>query len=152
MAEDMINSPAHYRRGGLEAVDVIHGYGMSYLLGSATKYILRCLHKSDGLHAKQDLKKARWFLNSYLTKRPRFPCRPITGRPVHAEIVEAFELTNNLADAMLGILNAAKSYADPDDRSEQTAFIRDAISFVNAELETFPGGQDGDTYIADGKL
>lgn len=150
MAEDMINSPSHYKRGGLEAVDVIHGYGMTYLLGSATKYVLRCQHKADGMHAVQDLKKARWFLGAYLTKSPRFPCRPITGRPSHDEIVTAFDLSNNLADAMLAILNAAKSYADPDDRSDQTVFVRDAIAFVSSEIESLSGQPD--SVFPDGKL
>jgi hypothetical protein len=55
---DPIN-PNHYKRGGLEAIQVIEAFELDYYLGSATKYILRAGRKGD---RNEDLKKAIWFL------------------------------------------------------------------------------------------
>lgn len=56
--KDPIN-PSHYKRNGLEAIDVIEAFELNYRVGSATKYILRLGHKNDAL---EDLRKAIWFL------------------------------------------------------------------------------------------
>lgn len=56
---DPVNAPAHYRRGGLEAISVIEAFELSYRLGNAVKYILRAGHKGDRL---EDLRKAQWYL------------------------------------------------------------------------------------------
>jgi hypothetical protein len=60
---DVVNHPPHYRApNGLEAIDVIEGFGLdqSFPLGNAAKYLLRAGRKGDAL---QDLKKARWYLD-----------------------------------------------------------------------------------------
>ena len=60
---DPVNSPQHYRAAnGLEAIDVIEGFGLdrSFRLGNALKYLLRAGRKGDAL---EDLRKARWYLD-----------------------------------------------------------------------------------------
>lgn len=61
---DAVNKPPHYNNGGIEAIDYIKqqlGSGFKgYLEGNVLKYIHR--HKYKG-NAKQDLEKARWYLD-----------------------------------------------------------------------------------------
>jgi Protein of unknwon function (DUF3310) len=59
---DMVNSPEHYRVGGIETIDFIEAKGLDkdYYLGNAIKYISRANHKGNRL---EDLKKAQWYLN-----------------------------------------------------------------------------------------
>jgi len=62
---DSVNSPAHYKYGKKETIDVIqdcmtddeyHGY----LKGNVLKYVSRYKFKGEPL---QDLEKAQWYLN-----------------------------------------------------------------------------------------
>lgn len=58
---DPVNHPAHYKSdNGLEAIDVIEGFGLGFHLGNVVKYILRAGRKD---HLIQDLRKARWYLD-----------------------------------------------------------------------------------------
>jgi hypothetical protein len=63
---DPVNHPAHYKRGGMEAIDVIEAFDLGFQLGNAVKYILRAGHKGDAL---EDLKKARWYLDREIGRR-----------------------------------------------------------------------------------
>jgi len=57
----MVNHPPHYKaKGGLEAIQVIESFDLNFLLGNATKYILRANKKGNKI---EDLKKAIWCLN-----------------------------------------------------------------------------------------
>lgn len=56
---DSVNHPAHYQSNGMEAIDVIEAFGLTFNLGNVIKYILRAGKKDD---AKQDLSKALWYL------------------------------------------------------------------------------------------
>jgi hypothetical protein len=56
---DMVNSPAHYKVGGIETIDFIEAKGLSYNLGNVVKYVTRAGHKGN---RKEDLEKARWYL------------------------------------------------------------------------------------------
>ena len=58
---DPINHPAHYRSGGLEAIQVIEAFGLGYALGNCVKYVLRAGRK-DPSKTLEDLKKAAWYL------------------------------------------------------------------------------------------
>ena len=64
---DMVNSPSHYTKGKVEAIEIIEDaieeapsvkHGM--LQAQVLKYLLRLWHKID---AKEDALKARWYLN-----------------------------------------------------------------------------------------
>ena len=64
---DGVNSPAHYTRGSQEAIDIIEeaiqdapDVKSGMLQAQALKYLLRVWLKDN---SKQDLEKARWYLN-----------------------------------------------------------------------------------------
>lgn len=57
---DMVNSPPHYKTGGVETIDFIEAKKLDYNLGNVVKYITRADHKGD---KHEDLCKARWYLN-----------------------------------------------------------------------------------------
>jgi hypothetical protein len=56
---DLVNSPPHYRVGGIETIDFIEAKNLNYNLGNAVKYITRSDHKDNRV---QDLEKARWYI------------------------------------------------------------------------------------------
>lgn len=60
---DPVNHPPHYKHGGIETIDIIEAKGLGFHLGNAVKYILRAGHKDD---ARQDIEKARWYLDRWL--------------------------------------------------------------------------------------
>jgi hypothetical protein len=63
-----VDSPAHYQAAnGLEAIDVIEGFGLNYRLGNAVKYLLRA-GKKDPAKRRQDLEKARWYVQREIEK------------------------------------------------------------------------------------
>jgi hypothetical protein len=57
--EDNVNSPAHYKAGGIETIDFIEAKQLGYNLGNVIKYVSRADHKGKKL---EDLKKAEWYL------------------------------------------------------------------------------------------
>lgn len=60
---DIVNSPAHYKVGGIETIDFIEAKKLGYNLGNVVKYVTRAGHKGN---LKEDLEKARWYLNREL--------------------------------------------------------------------------------------
>src|SRR5690625_2765524 len=66
--DDMVNHPKHYTQGKYETIDVILDITQQlpgpqgYLVGNIIKYLSR-YHFKNG---KQDLEKARWYLNKLL--------------------------------------------------------------------------------------
>lgn len=62
---DNIN-PDHYKGGnGLESINVIEEFNLSFALGNAVKYILRA-GKKPGQPKEQDIKKSIWYLEREL--------------------------------------------------------------------------------------
>jgi len=57
---DMVNSPPHYTKGGIETIDFIEAKELGYHLGNVVKYITRSDHKGSTL---EDLEKAQWYLS-----------------------------------------------------------------------------------------
>lgn len=57
---DMVNSPPHYKRGGIETIDFIEAKQLPYNLGNVVKYITRAEHKGSEV---EDLRKAQWYLS-----------------------------------------------------------------------------------------
>jgi len=70
---DVVNSPPHYKTGGIEAIEGIEAsmgpeaYA-GYLKGSVTKYLWRYEKKGKPL---EDLKKARWFLDRLIAAQEK---------------------------------------------------------------------------------
>lgn len=59
MNADPVNHPAHYKApNGLEAIDVIEGFGLGFHRGNMVKYALRAGRKGDAI---QDIEKAVWY-------------------------------------------------------------------------------------------
>jgi len=66
----IIDHPAYYTRGGIEAIDVIEAWDLGFCLGNAVKYISRAGHKSSESQLV-DLKKARWYLEREIARLER---------------------------------------------------------------------------------
>ena len=64
---DMVNSPAHYTKGGIETIDFIEAKGLDsdYHIANVIKYVSRAPHKGNAL---EDLKKAAWYLARRIEK------------------------------------------------------------------------------------
>lgn len=62
---DAVNSPVHYKDGGIETIDFIEAKQLNYRLGNVVKYVSRAGKKDDVI---QDLEKARWYLNREISK------------------------------------------------------------------------------------
>jgi hypothetical protein len=62
---ELVNHPEHYKAKGFEAIDIIEAYELNFALGNAVKYILRADKKAN---KKQDLEKAKWYLEHELDK------------------------------------------------------------------------------------
>jgi hypothetical protein len=67
-AMDMVNSPGHYKVGGIETIDFIEAKNLGYLLGNVVKYVSRADHKGNRL---EDLKKAQWYMNKAVADAER---------------------------------------------------------------------------------
>lgn len=63
---DMVNNPPHYNQQGIECIEAIHaatGDGFQhYLQGNIMKYLWRYRYKNG----KQDLEKAKWYLDKLI--------------------------------------------------------------------------------------
>jgi hypothetical protein len=56
---DNVNSPAHYKAGGIETIDYIEAKKLGYNLGNVVKYVSRADYKGRLI---EDLRKAEWYL------------------------------------------------------------------------------------------
>lgn len=64
---DLINHPPHYKAdNGIEAIDVVEGFGLNFRIGNAVTYLLRADRKGEPL---KDLRKARWYVDREIGKR-----------------------------------------------------------------------------------
>lgn len=61
---DVINHPPHYKGKGLECIQVIEAFDLSFHLGNAIKYIIRSGKKNS---KKEDLEKALWYIQRELS-------------------------------------------------------------------------------------
>ena len=60
-AYEHVDHPPHYKKGGIEAIDVIEAWDLNFSLGSVVKYISRHGRK-PGESAVKDLEKSVWYL------------------------------------------------------------------------------------------
>jgi hypothetical protein len=70
---DVVNSPPHYKTGGIEAIEGIEASMgpeafAGYLKGNIMKYMWRYERKGKPI---EDLKKARWYLDRLIGLRER---------------------------------------------------------------------------------
>ena len=76
---DMVNSPPHYRRGGIETIEIIRAMltddeFRGYLKGNILKYRERAEHKGN---ADQDYAKARWYMDRLIADHESTNHKPI---------------------------------------------------------------------------
>lgn len=69
MINDPIN-PDHYKVAGLECIDVIEKLKLPFHLANALKYIWRAGRKNSAI---EDIKKARWYLDRYISAHTTVP-------------------------------------------------------------------------------
>ena len=62
MTQDATN-PTHYTQYDIQPIDVIEDWNLSAHLANVVKYIAR--HHDKGT-AKEDMEKARWYLDRYI--------------------------------------------------------------------------------------
>ena len=69
---DQVNSPSHYTKCRVEAIEIIEDVVAGapdpvagYLVGQTLKYLLRAWHKGNAI---QDLQKAAWYLSRAISK------------------------------------------------------------------------------------
>ena len=60
---ETVNHPPHYNKGKIEVIDAIEDWELGFCAGNVVKYIARAEHKEN---AKEDLKKALWYLQRML--------------------------------------------------------------------------------------
>ena len=64
--QDMVNSPIHYNKAGIETIDALEAMLVDgfdyYLQGNIVKYLWRFRYKNG----VEDLKKAQWYLNKLI--------------------------------------------------------------------------------------
>ena len=64
--QDMVNSPIHYNKAGIETIDALEAMLVDgfdyYLQGNIVKYLWRFRYKNG----VEDLKKAQWSLNKLI--------------------------------------------------------------------------------------
>jgi len=77
---DNVNSPSHYKDGGIETIDFIEAKQLGYNLGNVVKYVSRAGKKGDRL---EDLKKAQWYLAREISKDPHI--KPGTWHEIYGE-------------------------------------------------------------------
>lgn len=58
--------PNHYRRGGIESIDVVEQFDLNFRLGNVVKYVLRHQFKNN---PEEDLQKALWYLTREIVRR-----------------------------------------------------------------------------------
>lgn len=68
-AHDPVNAPKHYTQGGIETIDYLKAKMTpemfeGFLLGNVLKYTSRFRDKNG----REDLEKAKWYLNKLLDK------------------------------------------------------------------------------------
>lgn len=63
---DPVNHPSHYTSGKIEVIDFIEDQGFGFHLANAVKYICRA-GKKDPTKELEDLEKAVWYINRYIS-------------------------------------------------------------------------------------
>jgi Protein of unknwon function (DUF3310). len=68
IANGPVNHPSYYNLGKIEVIDFIDDQKLGFYEAQVIKYITRAKHKGNEL---QDLKKAQWYLNRYISIREK---------------------------------------------------------------------------------
>ena len=66
--DDPVNHPSHYTFGKYEVIDVLEDWQLDYHLASVVKYVARAGRKGGQEKKKEDLEKARFYLNRAIAR------------------------------------------------------------------------------------
>ena len=68
--KDMVNHPPHYTRGGIECIDALEAAtsGLTGIEAVCTANAIKYLWRWKIKGGKQDLEKARWYINRMIAK------------------------------------------------------------------------------------
>lgn len=68
--QDMVNHPPHYTRGGIECIDALEAAttGLTGIEAICTANAIKYLWRWKIKGGKQDLEKARWYINRLIAK------------------------------------------------------------------------------------
>lgn len=78
---DMVNHPAHYTQYKMEVIELTQYCG--FCIGNAFKYILRAPFKGN---EKEDLEKARWYINRHFENKLPNPKIPFEIRMYFSDV------------------------------------------------------------------
>lgn len=114
---DNVNNPAHYKAGGIEAIDVIEAFELGHHLGNVVAYVLRADRKGAAL---QDLMKARWYIDREINRRSGVPL-------VETDAERAQRLERVMAELKVRVREHAKRISECPDRSVDVRARADAL-------------------------
>lgn len=68
--KDMVNHPPHYTRGGIECIDALEAAttGLTGIEAVCTANAIKYLWRWKSKGGKQDLEKARWYIDRMISK------------------------------------------------------------------------------------
>ena len=81
-ANDMVNSPKHYKGHKFEVIDIIEDFDLDFCLANAVKYILRSAKKWN---TKEDLQKAIWYLNREISRLEKVEREALIYSTIHPD-------------------------------------------------------------------
>ena len=83
---DPVNHPSHYKKGGIEVIDIIEAYNLNFRLGNVVKYILR--HNDKGKPI-EDLEKSLFYLIRDVNKKKEERARLEAEKKALTELEES---------------------------------------------------------------
>lgn len=78
--KETVNHPDHYNSKGIEVIDVIRAFDLSFSLGNVVKYVTRAGKKHKDTYL-EDLKKAKWYLDEEIRHVEGIPQGFLEQRP-----------------------------------------------------------------------
>lgn len=78
--KETVNHPDHYNSKGIEVMDVIRAFDLSFSLGNVVKYVARAGKKHKETYL-EDLKKAKWYLDEEIRHVEGIPQGILEQRP-----------------------------------------------------------------------
>ena len=68
--QDMVNHPSHYTQGGIECIDALEAAttGLTGIEAVCTANAIKYLWRWKSKGGKQDLEKARWYIDRMISK------------------------------------------------------------------------------------
>ena len=163
-----VNHPDHYKTGNYECIEVMKEiFGECAVKLFCQMNAFKYLWRSDRKNGNEDIRKAKWYLETYLDETPK-PCKESEGcRPDLEEDDEEID-TESFVDSITGaykavvkgIADALKNYAEINDpesechkRYEYFKKLKeedydDNVAFYFAAFKDLPQEEDDEQHDA----